>query len=295
MEIQQAKFGDALNEWFRAMGRNWRPLIYSALVVHVPLAIVVAIVFWTTGAADSFDIYLDPEIETMPADEMLEAFTPLMWATGVWIALQLLSGSFVFLAASRVVAAHFAGVRPSGPDVSRFAAGKLVVGASWAIVVTAGVLTVFGVAVALGWLLISEAGANFLTVFVTSVAVLTSMVGTTWLGVSVSMGYQVIALEDVGVIDALSRSFALVRGRWWATLGFLALSALIASASSQVASLVISPLFFVGFFVPSALAFAMGLSALLQGLLIAAMATAYSIWYIDLRARHETLMAEQLM
>jgi len=105
----------------------------------------------------------------------------------------------------------------------------------------------------------------------------------------------VIAMEDMGVIAALTRSFSLVQGRWWITLGYVALAGIISSAASQLVSVVLVPVFLVGVLIPEMTAMGFGLSALLQGPLLAAIAAAYVVWYVDLRARSEPLLAEQLV
>lgn len=296
MEIEPRKFGDALNEWFRSLGRNWKPLLLSSLVVHVPLGIILAILFWLTGATDSFALYLDPEaLESMTDTEILDAFAPFLWVAGIWMILQLLAGVWVYLAATRTVVGDMAGTGFSTREVSRFANGRTAAGVAAALLVFVGFAVVVALVIALGWVVISTGGASFLTVFVTTTAALTAIVVIVWLGVSFSIATQAIAVEDATPVAALRRSFNLIRGRWWITLGFLLVVSLIASAASQVISIVLVPVFAVGAVVPDMIAAAFGASTILQGPLLAALGAAYGIWYVDLRARDETLLAEQLV
>lgn len=295
MEIAPQKFGDTLNTWFRALGSNWKNLLLSSLVVHVPLGVVVMFVFWMTGAAEYFDILMDPDLDTMPTEEVLEALIPMMWTIGIWAVLQIPAAAFVYLAAARSLAGDMAGNPMPLGEVIRFAAARTLTGIGLFLAVLAGGLALTGVAIALGWVLIASGGANFLTVFVTTVAGLTALVVLAWLGLSVSLGLPVIAMEDMGVIAALTRSFSLVQGRWWITLGYVALAGIISSAASQLVSVVLVPVFLVGVLIPEMTAMGFGLSALLQGPLLAAIAAAYVVWYVDLRARSEPLLAEQLV
>lgn len=296
MEIPPRKFGDALNEWFRSLGRNWKPLLLSSLVVHVPIGVVVALVFWLFGATDAFALYLDPEtLETMSDAEIIETLVPFLWAMGVWVILQVLGAVFVYLSAARTVAGDMAGNGFSWSEVSRFAWRKTFVAAASILLVILGAVVLVGIATAIGWAVISAGGATFFTVFVTATAGLTVLVVLVWLGVSVTFGSQVIAIEDTGPVTALARSFSLVQGRWWVTLGYVLVTSLIVSAVSQVISIGFVPLFLLGAVVPAALAIAFGASAVFQGPLLAAIAAAYAIWYVDLRARQEPLSADQLV
>lgn len=296
MEIPSRKFGDALNEWFRSLGRNWKPLLLSSLVVHVPIGVVVAVVFWLSGATEAFALYLDPEaLETMSDAEIIETLTPFLWAMGVWMILQVFGAVFVYLASARTVAGDMAGTGFSWSEVSRFAWGKSFVAAASILLVILGAVVLVGVATAIGWSVISAGGATFFTVFVTATAGLTALVILIWLGVSVTFGSQVIAIEDAGPASALVRSFSLVQGRWWVTLGYVLVTSLIVSAASQIISIGLVPLFLIGAIVPAVLAIAIGVSVVLQGPLLAAIAAAYAIWYIDLRTRQEPLLADQLV
>jgi hypothetical protein len=218
-----------------------------------------------------------------------------MWTVGIWTVLQIPAGVFVFLAAVRTVAGDTAETPFAPGDVGRFAAVRTSTGVAWALLVVVASLFLVGAAAAIGWALIAAGGANFLTVFVTTVASLTALLVLIWLGLSVSLGLPVIAVEGPGIAHAVTRSFTLVQGRWWITFCFVALTGVIVSVVSQVISIVLIPVFLVGVFVPEVLALGFGASVTIQGPLLAASAAAYAIWYVDLRARRETLLADQLV
>jgi hypothetical protein len=295
MQTAPKRFGDSLNEWFRALGRAWKPLLLSSLVVHVPLAVVVMSYFLASGAADSFATILDPEaLEDMTGDEVLDVVVPLLWPVGIWSLLQVVAGVFVYVAGARVVAGHLAGSEYSWLTVSRFAATRLPAALVVAFVVLAGAVFVVAVPIVAGWAMFAGLEINFLTVFLTTTLALTALVVLVWLGVSVSLAIQVVAIEGASPLAALSRSFTLVRDRWWATIGFLLVIGIITSAVSQVASLPLIPIFAVGALIPEALVLGLSASVVLQGPLLAAIAAGYALWYIDLRARREDLASEDL-
>lgn len=290
METQPRRFGDNLNEWFRTLGREWKPLLLSSLVVHVPLALVVMSLLWVTGAIESFTILLDPEaLEEMSPGEILDAVVPFLWTAGIWTILQIVASVFVYIAATRVVTADLAQDEHSWRTVSRFAATRSPAGLVTALAITVGAILVLAVPTSIGWALIARLGAGFLSVFLTTTVVLTALVLLTWLTVSVAMALQVIAVENTSPFAALARSYTLVRGRWWHTVGFLIVIGIIASAASQVGSLPMIPFFAAGAMFPEALALGFGLSVVLQGPLLAAVGAGYAIWYFDLKARDESL------
>jgi len=296
MEIQAKRFGEVLNEWFRILGKNWKPLLLTSLVAHVPLAAAVGVVFWLTGAGEAFEVILDPEsYEDVPYAEILEILEPFLWSSAIWVILQLIAGVFVYLAAARIVAEHMADRPTDWREAAGFAWGRLAKGVVSALVVVGIVAALAAVAGGLGWALVTAFEVNFLTVFVTTTVALTTLVVLIWITVSVAFGALVIAMEDAGPIAALTRSFTLVQRRWWVTVGFTLLVGLIASTISQVVGTALVPVFLVGIAYPDFFALGLAMSALLQGPLLAALAVAYAVWYIDLRARREPVLGQQLV
>lgn len=295
MAIAPRSFGENLSAWFRTLGRNWKPLLLTALAVHVPLGLVVFSVLWATGV-DSFEVLFDPDrLEDLSRDEITELMVPFLWASGVWIVLQTLAGVFVYLAGARVVATDLGGEPAATGAVTRFAISRSPRALAGVVIVLVGALLVIAVPLVVGWALISGTGAEFVTVFVVSATSLTAIVMLIWLGVSLSMFVQVVAMESVSPWHALNRSFALVSSRWWQTLGFLLVTGIVTSAASQVLSLVLVPLYVSGAVLPALFALALAVTAVIQGPVLAATAAAYAIWYVDLRARSETLEAEALL
>lgn len=101
----------------------------------------------------------------------------------------------------------------------------LLVSAVWMVVAALWVLAV--------WL---ESGLGFALV---ALATLLALPLTVYVSVNVSLTTPALALEStergpIGPVTALRRSWGLVRGAWWRTLGVLLLGAVIAGALSQV-------------------------------------------------------------
>ena len=294
MQVAPQPFGELLNSWFRTTGRNWKTLVATSLLVQVPIGLAVLIAFWVTGSAGELADLLTSDLDVIPPDQLAAALRPLVWTAGIWLLLQVPATVYIHLAAARIVADDWSGERSSTGEASGLALRRTATGMAWAIIVLLAATALVGVAVGIGWLVITWAGANFLTVFVAAVIALTALVALVWVSVSISLGLPIIAVEGSGSIEALSRSYALVMGRWWVTLGFVALVGIIASAASQVLSLVLVPVYVAGLFVPEAFALALVAAMVLQAPFTAASAAGYAIWYVDLRSRRETLLTEDL-
>ena len=221
--------------------------------------------------------------------------TDWMVVGGVWIVLQTVAAVFVYLASARTVAEDLVGETPTWAGVSRFAGSRLMTGLATVVILSVGFLAVIAVPVLLSWGLIAAAGANVVTVFAAAGLGLTLFVAVVWLGMSMTLAVPVVALENIGPAGAIKRSFMLVLGRWWPTLGFIMLTGLIVGAVGQVFSFIWFPLIFLGSFVPEAVAVAYVLIALSQGALAPAVGTTYALWYVDLRARKEPLATVNLL
>jgi hypothetical protein len=296
MEISPVGFGESLNRWFRVLGRAWRPLLVISVLAFLPVAVAIGATLALTGAGETFLDLMDPEyLETTPNSELWDDLAAFAWVAVAWGALQGLATIFVYLASARVVAEHWAGIGPSLRTAATYAMRRLLPAiAATVLIVSLMALGVAGV-VAVGWLMADWLGAEFLTVFVTSVAGLTTLVVLVWLGLAIAFFPQVLVIEQVGAVASLRRSFHLVRGRWWPTLGFILVSSLIASIAGQIVGVVFVPLSVIAVFVPWLLGVIFALAVLAQGPGAAAVAAAYAVWYIDLRAREGAVLAEELV
>ena len=296
MEIRPTQFGDNLNTWFKTLGSRWRPLLLSSLAVFVPIGLVVTVVFMATGAGETFfDLSEPAEDELLDLSEVLDQLEPFLFGLGVWILLQGLGAFVVYLAANRIVAGHVAGTEVSWRDAIRFAGRRFWQTFLAGVIVMAASLIVVGAVTAFAVFLATGDDPSFFTVFLLAVLVLTTIVAMISLGVSISLFSQVIAMEDADAVGSLRRSFSLVRGRWWATLGFFLVTGLIASAAAQVTAVITVPAMMASVVAPSLLGVAYGLITVVQAPLLAAVSAAYAVWYIDLRAREGSLLSEQLL
>jgi hypothetical protein len=296
MVITPRPFGKVLADAVNSLGRIWKTVLFPALAVSIPVSVATAVVFRVTGGSSFLYLVLNtPEdLAGLSGDVFWELARPFYIALAIATVLQMLAGVFVALASHRAVAADLRGEHLKGGDVSRLALRRYPVGlgSTLLIVLTVAVLIGLGTTV---WLMpaVSVGTPNLSSVFVALLLLVALLGPGMWVAVSVSMTTSAIAIEGQGVLGSIRRSMRLVKGRWWATAGFLLLVGLLGGIAIQLIQLVALPLATVeggG----GALTIASALGVLTQGLLVAAIAAMYTHWYIDLRARREGLTISDL-
>lgn len=296
MKVHPLPFGAVLGEAMSTLGRVWRPLLSTALVVFIPLGILTLIVFYMTGALDFLDQVLnDPEsLETMTQDRFFELAEPFFWAVGIVVAIQMIASLYTYLASHRIVTAELSGAPVSGRTARREAAGRFVPALAAGFLVFAAIAVLFGVGIGIWLIPFMVVGTpNATSVLVAVVLLIAVAAPSIWLAVSFSMVTSVIAIEERGPLGSLRRSYRLVKGRWWPTLGYLLLVGLIGSVAAQLIQILAIPLGVIGD-AASGFTAASLFGVVFQGILVAAIAAMYTSWYVDLRARGEDLSTEDL-
>ena len=240
------------------LGRVWKRILAPAFWTFVLLGAATIAAFALTGADDILQLILsDPQaLVGMTETEITEAGLLLLQAGSIVLVFQLLGTGFLNLTVHRIVASELAGEHMGAGAASSKALSRLFT------LIVAGILAV--VLVVLGLFALIIPGL--------------------WLAGAFSMISAVVALEDVGPVDALRRSFALVRGRWWPTVGFLLLVGLFGSLAAQLVQLVALPIVGAG---DVGLGAGLGFVVLVvaQGFVVAAIAVMVTLWYLDLRSR----------
>ncbi len=256
MEIQPRSFGDSLGDVVANLGKVWRPLLGPAIIASVVMGLLTIFAFETTDSFEVFELILNnPEaMEFMSDEELVDTLVRL--GTGILL-VSVVSGvvyGFLYLAAARAVgSAH-----SIGSDVS-------VMGAA---------IRLFPI-----WLI-----ATILVSIAVIGGLFLLIIPGVWLAIMFNMYTPVIAIEGKGPMDAVKRSFELVKGHFWETVGFLLIVGLVGGAAGQLFQLVAIPLFVTGdASFAFGLAFAVGVIG--QGLIMAAVAVGTTTWYLNLRAR----------
>jgi hypothetical protein len=267
MEIAPKPFGEILADGMTMLARVWRRILAPAFWVFVVIGAMTIVAFMLTGADDVLQLLLsDPlAFQEMSEAEVTEAGLLLLQAGSIVLVFQLLGTGFLNLTVHRIVASELAGEPVGARAASSKALARLVP------LIVAGLVAIVLVVAGLFALIIPGL----------------------WLAGSFSMLSAVIALEGIGPVEALQRSFRLVRGRWWPTVGFLLLVGLFGSVAAQLVQLVALPIVGAGEVgIGAGLGFVVLVVA--QGVVVAAIAVMVTLWYVDLRARKEPLVNESL-
>jgi hypothetical protein len=268
MEILPRSFGEILGEGMTMMAKVWRRLFAPAFWSFVLLGGLTIGTFAITESDEFLELILsNPEaLDEMTQAELVEPTLRLFQAVLFAAVLQLLGAGFVNLTAHRLVAGEITGNPMSTRGAVARAFPRLLT------LLVAGLLVFGSVAVGLVALVIPGL----------------------WLAGCFTMVSAVIALEEVGPINALRRSFMLVRGRWWPTVGFLILVGLLGSIAAQLVQLVALPVLGA-----SGVGIGVGLGfvvlVIAQGMIVGAIAVMTTLWYVDLRARREPLLSSSLL
>lgn len=268
MEIIPRPFGEILGEGMTMLGRVWRRFFAPAFWSFVLLGGLTIATFVLTGADEFLLLILgDPRaLDQMSDAELVEPTIRLLQAVLIAVILQLVATGFVNLTVHRIVASEIAGEPIGGGGAASSALARLL------ILIVAG----------------------FLIFIVVLAGMIALILPGLWLAGCFTMVSAVVALEDAGPVEALRRSFSLVRGRWWPTVGFLLLVGLLGSIAAQLVQLVALPAISAGGF-----GIGVGLGfvflVVVQGLVVAAIAVMTTLWYLDLRARKEPLLRSSLL
>lgn len=267
MEIHAREFGEVLNVGVRLLIHVWRRLIPPAFGAFVLLGAVTIAVFMATDGTVLLDLVLNnPEgLNTIPEEEARRLLQDLLLATSISLVGQFVASTFVSLAAYRLAGSQLAGTDVTAGSASSFAMRRTL----------------------------PLLGAYLLVILGTLVGLVLFIFPGVWLAGSWTMTGPALALEDRRPVESLGRSFRLVQGRWWRTVGFMVLVGLLGSVAAQLVQLLAIPLLILGGVgIGAGLAFALTFVA--QGFIVGAIAVMATAWYVDLRARRETVLSESL-
>lgn len=295
MQVVPRPFGQVLGDSMNTLGRTWRYLAPPALLAFIPAGLATLLLFRVTGAVEVFDKILNEPafIQTLPRETVSDLLLPFYRATGLAALINMAAAAFVYVASHRIVAADIAGAPPPRTAIGETVRQATPAFLAWLVAAVAGVLLL--VAGLTLWMIpASLVGAPNATSVLIAGFLLPILVGPAiWLLVSASMVTPVVTLERLGVLASLRRSIGLVKGRWWPTFGYLLLIGVFGVIALQLIQFIAIPLMALG-----GVGLALNLVAILgivtQGLIVAGIGAMLTWWYVDLRARRETLLGEDL-
>jgi hypothetical protein len=294
MRILPRRLGQVLTDAMTTLAKVWRPLAPTAIAAFVPASLLTLLVFHWTGIIELIErILADPMyLQRIPTSDYDQIVRSLIQAGFLVAAIQGVATVFVFLFANRLVRSALVGEAVSAREARRHAAVRMFSGITAGLL---GALTVVG-AFALGvfaWAYVVNRPTFTNQILLANILLLVLISPAVWLAISMSMFTSVVSFEEAGVSGSLRRSIDLVRGRWGQTLMFLILVGLFGTVAIQLIQLIALPLSFGG--QSSVLSWVVALFGVAaQGLILASIGATYAHWYIDLRARKEPVLVNQL-
>ena len=257
--IPERGIGDILTAAFELYRANAAKLITIVAVVVVPITLLTAFltVTLTDRADDIVHTTVDPQtgqITSTSVDTSSFGSTILLLVLTALLAAviqQLLTGALTKGAAGSLL----------GREVDVKASYSYALSRLWGLI---GLAILVGLVVGIGFLLLFVPGLIFLVFF--------------------AVATPSFVIERLGVTAAMSRSWNLVKGKWWHTLGVIAIAFIITSIITRVLT-AIGGASFIGVWLTSAIA---------QIITAPFVALVGVVLYVDLRARHEGLTAPQL-
>ncbi|WP_164861845.1 glycerophosphoryl diester phosphodiesterase membrane domain-containing protein, partial [Microbacterium sp. CPCC 204701] len=295
-------FGTILGRSFSALRQNPRVLLGFALIVQT-LAYVVVLAGILAVAWASFSRLDTLRPGTEEYDTVMAGSIALTAVAG--IVLSLAAGALsVIVQGIVVVEVTHAAVAEKLPLGALWRQVKPIawrlIGYSLLVVLAVMALVVLVVAGVIGVAVLAPPVAIVLTVLL----ILAAIPLTWWLMIKLLLVPAAIIVEHATILQGLSRSWRLTRGRFWPALGIILVIGVIFATVAQVISIPFSflsvglttiiaptgdpePSAFIGLIVTALLTQA--LTLLLQSVAVVVQATATAIIYIDCRMRREGL------
>jgi hypothetical protein len=206
--MRPLNLGETLDASIKIVRRRWQTLAVVMILVALPIQLLDVLVI--TATTDTYDVSAgrfttDTSTNTTYSDE--SAYI------GGQVVIQLLSlVGYVLgtVACYRVIADAYLGGEATVGDSLRFAARRV------------------GATLWLSLLLILGLIGAFIAFVIPGI----------WLLVAWSVAFPVMLVEGTGGANALGRSYGLVKGRWWATFGRLAVAYILVSVVTIVVTAV---------------------------------------------------------
>jgi hypothetical protein len=296
MVIAPRPLARLLSDAMTSLAYIWRALLAPAVVISIAMSLAAWAIFEINGGGAFLDAVVNNPagLQKLSDDVVAELSGPFYAAATQIALLQVAASVFIALASHRAVVARLKGSSLSGVEVSRQAARHYLVGLGATLLVVVVVVIVLGTGLLLWLTPILSVGMPNATSVLLATLLLCVLVGPgIWAAVALSMTTPAVAVENAGILRSIRRSMTLVRGRWWATLGFLVMVGLLGGVAIVLIQLVALPLASAGGG-NALLTAAAALGVLTQGMLVAAIAAVYTHWYLDLRARKERLSTSDL-
>jgi hypothetical protein len=252
-QLRPLSVGEVLDASFKIVRQSFGTLAGCVLVVALPLNIVNTLIT-ASASDDAFDF--DSTTTTGTGFATSTEVGGTLLTTTLSLALMSLASAACFRAVSGV----YLGERPTVGDSLRFAASRLLP------VILLSFLYILGLIPA------------FIALVIPGI----------WLAVAWSVSFPALLSEGLGPVEALGRSFRLVKGRWWPVFGaLLVMYLLVAVISGILGALGAATLITAVDSEVVAAVFVTIVNTLSSLITLPLMAAVLTVLYFDLRVRNE--------
>ncbi len=263
LELRPLTIGETLDAAFKLFTVNLRKLLPLAAVILVPIGVLQLVLTARLGTDFSF---LDAAVTDTPDPTLLLApLGRILGLAAITSVLSLVGALLVQAGAIRLYADLYQGRETTWLDSLTFGVNRF-----WP-VLAASILSALGIGVGLLFYLIPGM----------------------WLYVSWWVAIPALLVEGLGPVQALARSFDLVKRRFWPTAGAAALAFLIVYVVQQIIGTIVSVAVLVPTFgadapnLGPALAVSSATQTVVNLFAVPFLAAAATVVYFDLRVRNE--------
>lgn len=270
--------GEIIDTAFKIYTRNWRALVLLVAVVVVPAGVASNLILEGAVPPDLVDRLNDPNpvLDEALLQDMLRLLTAAVLAALIQ------SGAAVLASAAgvRAIAEIYIGAAPDWRASLTAATRRLpaIIATGLLIVIAIG-----GLSAAVWLLAAAAASASSGAGALASLALVAWLAVVPWLAVSWTLAFPVLMIEGTSPSGALTRSFNLVRRRWWPTFGTLLTTWLIVAVLSGIASRIIEAFLPEDGGVVAGMAISIAIAVATTPFVVAVLA----VMYFDLRGRRE--------
>jgi len=257
-QLRPLRIGEILDAGIKITTKRFWALAKLVAVVTIPIQVLSAFVSLSTLDEDTF------ETTTTTTNQFDSDFWTQLAGNFVVSLLGLLATLVALAACTRIVAGAYFGEEADWVGSLRYAGRRLH---------------------SLLWV-------GFLFGLMVSIGALGCLVPGIWLAVAYSVAIPALLIEDARGWRALTRSFRLVRGRWWPTFGVLLLGYLMITIVQTMLSLPVLGVLLAGGDDPNVVVFIAG--STITGTISTVLTTPFLVAmlvviYVDLRVRKEGL------
>ena len=296
-ELRPLSVGEKLDVAIKIYWRNALTLFKVVLVVVAPVQIVTALVLASVPDGEALsqqNVGQTPTVDTTLTASEIWAFVA---GIGLVVVLSFIASTLATAACFKAVSDAYLGAEPNWRTSLAFA-GRRLHSVLW-ISILGGLLT-FGLIAAAGGLTALLGAVDQMTLWIGIPLLIAAFVVAAWMWIGWVVAVPAFLTEGTKGRRALGRSFRLVKGRWWRTLGLYFLANFLAGIVGNIIVGILTALQFTD--VGESMAMQLTLGAI--GQTVAALITTpfiaafIIVLYFDLRVRNEgfdlQLLAERV-